>query len=87
MEIVLPDLRLLKHEKECETKTVTRTLLSGISSPNFHNRLHLGHYSWKWQKKTSSFGKLLHENGRNVLFKNMRQLLDIAMVTKGGGGG
>ena len=38
MEILVPNLRSLRHEKECETKIVARTPSSGISRPNFHNR-------------------------------------------------
>ena len=41
MEIVSPNLRSLKHEKEYETKIVTRTPSSRISSPNYHRILHL----------------------------------------------
>ena len=47
MEIVLLILRSLKHEKECETKTVTRTPSCGIFSPNFHNRIQFGHSAWE----------------------------------------
>ena len=68
MEILLPKLRWLKHEKGCKTKIVTRTPSSGISRPNFHDRLHLEHSSWKKQK-TSSSGERLHENCRNEFSK------------------
>ena len=70
--IVLSNLRS-KHEKECETKVVTMTLSSGISSPNFHNRLHLGYSLWKLAKPFE-FLEPLHENYRNVSLKNKRQL-------------
>ena len=73
MVVVLSIFRSLKHEKECETKIVTRTPLSGISSPNFHNRFYLQH-SLRKQQKHSSSGEILHENCRNMLFKNMRQI-------------
>ena len=45
MVVVVFILRSMKHEKECETKTVTRTPSRGILSPNLHNRFHLGHPS------------------------------------------
>ena len=50
MAIVLPNLRSLKHEKESERKIVTRTPSSRISSPNFHNRLHLATRHWNSKK-------------------------------------
>ena len=68
MEMVVPNLRPLKHEKECETKTVTSTPSSGKSIPNFHNRLHLG--------------KLLH--AAEICFQKHASTLDVAIVTKGG---
>ena len=45
MVVVVFILRSMKHEKECETKTVTRTPSSRISSPNLHNRFQLEHPS------------------------------------------
>ena len=39
MVVVVFLLRSLKHEKECETKTVTRTPYN-----DFHNRFHLGQF-------------------------------------------
>ena len=40
VDIVLLNFWSLKHEKGCGTKIVTRMPSSGVSSPNFHNRLH-----------------------------------------------
>ena len=50
METVRPNLRSFKHKKHYETKFVTRTPSSRLSSWHFHNRLHWEHSSWKWQK-------------------------------------
>ena len=56
MVVVVLILRLMKHEKECEMKTVTRTPSSGILIPNFHNRFHSGHPSWIYQKTFEFWG-------------------------------
>ena len=45
MVVVVFILRSMKHEKECETKTVTRTPSSRILSPNLHTRFQLVHPS------------------------------------------
>ena len=47
IEIVLPNLMLLKHEKEVWSKFVTRTPSSWTTSPKINDRLHFGHSSWK----------------------------------------
>ena len=39
MVVVVFILRSMKHEKECETKNVTRTPSSGILSPNLHKQI------------------------------------------------
>ena len=44
MAIVLLKLRSFAHKKKRKTKLVTRTPSSGISSPNFHDGPHLGHF-------------------------------------------
>ena len=43
-------LNVAQARKKCEMKLVTMTPSSGMSSPNFHNRLHLGYSSWKLAK-------------------------------------
>ena len=40
-------------KKKCKTKTDARTPSSGISSPNYHNRLHLGHIFMETAKKNA----------------------------------
>ena len=61
---------MLKHEKWCETKIVTRTPLSGVSSPNVHNRFYL--------KET------LHGNSRKILSSGeLGSFCWVAMVATG----
>ena len=74
MEIGLPCLRLLKHEKDSDMKTVTRTPSGGISSPHFHKRLHLGQSPWKKQKHVEFWLAFAWQHCRNVFFKSIRQL-------------
>ena len=83
MEIILPNLRSLKHENEYEMKIVTRTPSSGISSPNFHNRLHWGHSSWNWHKIIQFWLAFACKLTKCVVHKNA-STLDIAMAIKGG---
>ena len=52
---------VLKHEKWCETKIVTRTPLSGVSSPNVHNRFHLKETLHGNSRKILSSWELLHK--------------------------
>ena len=84
MVIALPNLRSSKHQKEYETKIVTRTPSSGISNPNFHNRLkNLGRSSWKWQQPPSSGGFFACKLPKCV-FQKQASTFDVAMMTKDG---
>ena len=86
MKVVLSNLRLSKHEKECETKIVTRTPSSEISSPHFHNRLRLGHSAWKYHKNVELWWPCALKLP-NYIFKNIRQLWTLRWEPTVGGGG
>ena len=83
MVVVVLILRSMKHEKECETKTVTTTPSSGILRPNRHNRFHLGHPSKIKQKTFEFWGDFAWKLLKYVVRKHA-STLGVAMVTKGG---
>ena len=83
MLIVLSNLRPLKHKKECGIKFATMTASSGISSPNSHNRLHLGYSSWKLAK-TFEFCEAFVWRLPKFVVQKHASTLDVALVTKGG---
>ena len=67
MEIVVPKLRSLKHEKRRNENCHQDAI-----KPTFPQQTTFGKLFMEKSKKPLSSGELLHENCRNVFFKNMR---------------
>ena len=69
-------------EKECNTKIVTMTPTSEVSSPDFHHSFHFGHSSRKLAKHFEFWGDL--RKTAEMYFQNHVSIFEVAMVTKGG---
>ena len=84
MVIALPILRPFKHEKECETKTCHQDTIKRNILPKFPQQTTFDTPFMEIAKHASSSGEILQEK---CVFQKHASTLDVAMVTKGGGGG